>query len=280
MPAFLDRSPQCLSRRRLLVALPAALAAVPPVLQAGSGDEVRIGGTGAGLALAALLFDGHPGVRVVPNLGSGGGLKALAAGAIDIALSARPLGGAERAARLSGREWLRSPFVWAAHPDVPVSDLTLGELAALYDGRTRSWRSGAPVRLVLRPENDIDSVFMRGLDPALAQALAAAHARPGMHIAVTDMEAVESLTRMPGGIGITTYGLVRVMAQQLQVLSLGGVRPGIDTLADGRWPHVKTVSVVTRGTAAPAIAAVLEAMFSTRAAAVLSAAGCLSARRP
>lgn len=280
MPKPTTPSPQRLIRRRLLQALPAALASLPSVLQARSGDEVRIGGTGVGLALAALLFDGRPGVRVVPNLGTGGGLKALAAGAIDIALTARPLSGAERALNLSEREWLRSPFVWAAHPDVPASDLTLGELAALYDGRTRTWRNGAPVRLVLRPENDTDSVFMRGLGPALAQALAAAHARPGTHVAVTDMEAVDALTRMPGGIGLTTYGLVRVMARQLQVLSLGGVRPGVDTLTDGRWPHVKTVSVVTGPAVAPAAAAVIEAMFGTQAAAVLASAGCLTTRRP
>jgi phosphate transport system substrate-binding protein len=273
-------APSPLARRQLLAALPAWLAGVPLAVQARSGTEVLIGGTGAGLALAARIFEGRTGVRVVSNLGTGGGLKALAAGAIDIALAARPLNEAERGARLVERDWLRSPFVWAAHPEVPVSGLTLDELAALYDGRTAKWRNGLPVRLVLRPENDSDTAFMRSLGPALSQALSAAHARPGTHVAVTDMEAIEALARMPGGVGITTLGLVRTMGATLKVLNLGGVRPDLDTLTDGRWPHAKTVTAVTRSDAAPATAAVLDAMFAAPAAAVLASAGCQPARRP
>jgi ABC-type phosphate transport system substrate-binding protein len=59
-------------------------------------EAVRIGGTGSGTALlgklAALYLEARPDTRIQimsPSLGSTGGLRALAAGRIDIVVSGR-----------------------------------------------------------------------------------------------------------------------------------------------------------------------------------------------
>ena len=63
----------------------------------GSAETLRIGGTGAALGPMARLGDAfqdlHPDttIEILPSLGSGGGIKATMAGAIDIGLSSRDL---------------------------------------------------------------------------------------------------------------------------------------------------------------------------------------------
>lgn len=265
-------------RRRLLAALawpacspwPAALAQ-PAARAAG---EVLIGGTGAALGVATRLLAGVGAVRVLPSLGTGGGLKALAAGAIDIALAARPLSDAERVAGLVAREWFRTPLVWATHPALAVSALGIDELLALYSGRTSRWPGGEAVRVVLRPENDADTQLMRSLGPAAAEALKAAHARPGLMVAATDAEAVEAIARQPGAIGTTSWCMVHIDAPALKVLDVGGVRPSLENMAAGRWPLAKRVHLVTRGAPAEPVRAVLDKLAGRAAAPGLAAAGC------
>ena len=69
--------------------------------------ELVIGGTGTALGgmqlLAKAFSEDHPEIKtvVLPSLGSGGGIKALGAGKIDLSLSARPLKDKESATGLT-----------------------------------------------------------------------------------------------------------------------------------------------------------------------------------
>jgi phosphate transport system substrate-binding protein len=264
---------------RWLCALPVVPALLPVLAhaQARQPGELLAGGTGAGLGPAQRLLEGTPKLRFVPNLGTSGGLKAVAAGAIDLALSARRLNDAEKAQGLVEREFFSTPVVFAVHADVPLRRATLAELVALYAGRTPQWSSGAPVRLVLRPETDSDSRFLAALSPAMAEAQAAARARPGAHVATTDADATEALARINGSLGLTTLGLVRADNRGLRVLELDGVMPDAQTLATKRYPHGKTIYWVTRGEPAPAALAVLQATTTRPARQSLLELGCIAA---
>ena len=63
----------------------------------GQAADLTLGGTGADLETMRVLGEAfekaNPGItiEVLPSLGSGGGIKALLAGVIDLALTARPL---------------------------------------------------------------------------------------------------------------------------------------------------------------------------------------------
>ncbi len=67
---------------------------IPVLAQA---EEIKIGGTGGALATMQLLGDAysknHPETKIIvlPSLGSSGGIKAVLAGAIQVAVSSRPI---------------------------------------------------------------------------------------------------------------------------------------------------------------------------------------------
>lgn len=81
--------------------------------------EIKIGGTGAALGtmqvLAQAYAESQPNAKitVLPSMGSGGGIKAVLAGAIEIGLSSRPLSEAEAKAGAVAVELGRTPFVFA-----------------------------------------------------------------------------------------------------------------------------------------------------------------------
>jgi phosphate transport system substrate-binding protein len=236
--------------------------------------ELFVGGTGSGAIPFQKALDGAHQLHFVPNLGTSGGLKALAAGAIDLALSARNLTEAEKAQGLVERELFQTPVVFAVNSDVPLRRATLAELAALYAGRTASWSSGMPVRLVLRPDTDSDSRFLKSMSPAMAEALVLAQARPGATVATTDTDATEALERIGGSLGMTTLGLVRAEGRRLQVLELDGVKPGIDTLLAKRYPFGKAIFLATRGTPSAELQAIFATVFSRKVAQAFGRLGC------
>src|SRR5687767_3132598 len=106
---FLAASATLFVAAALLVAAGAAQAAA----------EIKIGGTGNALGtmreLAHAYSKLHPGTKVIvlPSLGSGGGIKAATNGAIDIAVSSRPLKDDERQPDVVETEYARTPFVFA-----------------------------------------------------------------------------------------------------------------------------------------------------------------------
>src|ERR1700753_2742204 len=75
---------------------------------------LRIGGTGMALgamttiSAAFVASETDAAMEVLPSLGTGGGLAAVAAGAIDLALSARPLTDTDRAKGLMSWAYART----------------------------------------------------------------------------------------------------------------------------------------------------------------------------
>ena len=83
-------------------------------------------------------------MKVLPSLGTSGGLAAVTAGAIDVAVAARPLNEAEHAKGLQCFPYAQTPLAFVTHPDVGVSGVTLAEVAAILAGRRRAWPNGTP----------------------------------------------------------------------------------------------------------------------------------------
>src|SRR5258706_5164321 len=135
--------------------------------------EVKIGGTGNALGtmreIALAYSHGDPGtkVTVLPSLGSGGGINAVANGVIDIAVSSRPLKDDERALGLVESEYARTPFVFAVPAKSTVIAMTSAQIADLYSGRTQAWPEGGRVRLVMRPASGGDSQQIRKMTAAI-----------------------------------------------------------------------------------------------------------------
>lgn len=219
--------------------------------------ELKIGGTGTGLGTLQKLADAfkkiHPEakIKIMPNLGSTGGIKAVSAGALHIGVSSRPLSQSERSARLSEREISRSPFVFVTSLKTPVSNLTFAEVAAIYSGEKKFWSNGTKVRPVLRPVKDTDTELIKAMSPEIARACASAHAREGMNIELTDTDAAEILERVPGSIGTSTLALIISEKRKLKPLALNGIAPSLRALADNSYPYHKAMYLITGPDPAP-----------------------------
>jgi phosphate transport system substrate-binding protein len=241
-------------------------------------ETVRVGGTGSALQVMQILGDAYRRIdpqfelKVVPNLGSSGGLRALAGGAIEAALTGRDVNDEERRAGLSAFTYGRTPLVLAtSRPNPP--GLTLAEIADIYAGRRDKWPDGTPIRLVLRPPSDIDTRTLAAMSPAIAAALEQAAARPGMLVPVTDQESADDLARLRGSLGTSSLALILAEKRPLHVLTIAGVVPSAKSVGDGSYPHAKTMYLVVRGVPAGALAGFIGFVRSPAGKAILEQTG-------
>ena len=228
---------------------------VPAVSQAQqtaqAATRIRIGGSGSALGTLRLLADAfeknHPqsSFVIVPSLGSGGGIRALQAGAIDLAVISRPLKDSERGPDVLATEYARTPLVFAVTVTTNVSAVTTPELVSIYAGERKTWADGQPLRLVLRPDTESDTDILKSVSPGMSQAVTAAQARHGMITALTDKANAESLETIPGAVGTTTLAQITSEKRGLRPLALDGVSPSPATLANGKYLYYKTMFTVS-----------------------------------
>jgi phosphate transport system substrate-binding protein len=242
---------------------------------AGASVILRIGGTGMALAtmrqLGAAFMAARPGVvlNVLPSLGTGGGLAAVAAGAIDLAVSVRPVNEAEQTKGLRCLPYARTPIAFVTHPGVGVRDTTLSAVARIFTGAMSSWPNGTVIRLVRREPSDADWTTLRAQSPDLAQAVTAALARPGLLTVATDQENADSLERLPGSFGAMSIGQMCAEGRRVVPLSLDGEAPQIEALAAGRYRLSRTLHVIWRDRPAPDVAGFLDFLQTERAGTIL-----------
>ena len=244
-------------------------------------QPLRLAGTGSAVAAmtrlgaAAEARDATLHIRVLPSLGSTGAIRAVADGAIDLAVSGRPLRESERTLGVASREVARTPFLFAVGPRVGATSLTTDDLAAIYLGTLLSWPDGQRIRPVLRPASDVDTDIVRAISPAIAAALDAAARRPGMLVAVTNTECGEMLARSPGSVGPTSLLQLRSETHPLRPLRWNGVEPTLENLASGRYPLGKSVHLVFRAPAGNGVRRFLAYLASPAAHALLRELGAL-----
>lgn len=212
---------------------------------------VTIGGTGSGLGtmrlLAAAFEKSHPGanIKVISGMGSSGGIKAVLHGAVDIAISGRPLKEDERKDGAIISEYARTPFVFVANGAVKKSGVTIKELEKIYSNQMTNWPDGTRIRLVTRPDAETDTKIVKSLSPAMEQAVKSANSREGMILAVTDQDNADMLEKIPGALGGCTLAQVISENLKLKILGFNGVEPSVNSLRDGSYRLFKVLYLVT-----------------------------------
>ena len=258
-----------------------ALAGWSPSAVAGPAT-LRIGGTGGALGGMQLLADAfmrsHPDVeiQILPSLGSGGGIRALRAGAIDIALSSRPRKQKERSRsdeEIIEVEYARTPFVFVTRPEIDVNNITSSEVAATYAGQIAAWPNGQARRLILRPLSESDTRILRSLSEEVDRAVEVASARPGMIVAVNDQENADALEAARGTFGTMTLGQLHAEGRRLKALDLDGVAPTLESLATGTYPMSKRFYLIADPARSSLAAELVTFMRSPAAAEILTASG-------
>lgn len=221
--------------------------------------DIKIGGSGGPTVslgpVTAAFHERHPDVHAVllPTLGSQGGIRAAAQGSIDIGISGRELKAEERASGVVQIEFARTPFVFATASSTKATGVTLQDLVRIYDGTLTHWPDGSRLRLVLRPPGDSDNQVLRAHSDELRKASIAAESRPGMVVAITDLDSVEQIEKIPGAFGTTTLGQMLSEQRSLRPLSLDGVTPSVANAMNGTYRMHKRLFMVIRPDAGPAV---------------------------
>jgi phosphate transport system substrate-binding protein len=237
-------------RLRRAAACAAAVLVASTIFGAACAETIKIGGTGAALGTMRLLADAYTAehanvtATVLPSLGTTGGIKALLAGEIDIALTLRSLNSTEAAGGARSVEYARTPFVFATAISASAQGITTAELVDIYLGKQTLWPDGAKIRLVIRPTGDNDSEMVRNISPEMRSAERYAEQRKGLLFAVTDTEAADNLERVPGALGPSSLALIASEKRALKALALNGVVPTTAALADGSYPLGKSFYMV------------------------------------
>jgi len=258
---------------RLLVVLMLLVA-----LPADANEKMRLGGTGSGLELVRQLAGlyarqhQHVDIQVVPSLGSTGGIKAVQAGALDLAISARPVKPEEQG--VESIHLCRTPVAFAVHPANTVSAIRTAELVPLYGTVSQTWANGERVRLLLRPDAEIDTKLLRSLSPAVEQALSQAKLRPGMIMAVTDQDNLKLLQTIPGAFGMATLAMVTAERAKVRLLAFNGIEPTLQNLELGRYPLVRDYYLIAKTPASQPVQRVISFARSARGAALMKALNC------
>ncbi len=138
-------------------------------------ETLSVGGTGSSAPLVKLLFDEFRKAvpeaalkQASPPLGSGGALKALASGRIDLALIGRPLKDEERPMVGESFVLAATPFVLASNGGLKKNGFTPDELVAVYAGTVTKWDDGSSIRLILRASFESDTLTLKALSPTMA----------------------------------------------------------------------------------------------------------------
>jgi phosphate transport system substrate-binding protein len=250
-----------------------------------AGETIRINGSGSGLDMMKPLMDAyrkaHPGIvfEMEKPLGSAGAIKALLAGALDIAVTSKPLPPEAAAQGAKIRYFGKTPLAIITGKDSYLKNISTAELENIYSGTTRKWPTGETIRVVLRPMHDVDTDILRNLSPAMDAAVTRASRQRGMITAVTDTESNEAVAKTAGSIGASGLTGVVLSKKTLNVIALNGVMPGIKTLADRSYPLAKDIHFVITGKLSPAAAKFLDFIYSDKGRAIAEKTGVLVTAR-
>lgn len=247
---------------------------LPPFLQVGgkstdstspavtTSEGLRLAGSGSNLPMARALSAAfprdeshHPVVHA--SIGSGGGVRALLDGVIDIALVSRPLREHEREQGLVATPYARVPIVVAAHASVPIEDIAQQDLVTLYEGGQRTWANGTRVVVLQRERGDSSHVGVTRVLPQFEAANEVAYREAHWRVLYRDDAMREALTDTRGAIGLFGQGKIPA-GLPVHAIAVDGVMPSPATVDSGTYPFTKDFAFVTRGTPRGETAAFIE----------------------
>jgi phosphate transport system substrate-binding protein len=240
-------------------------------------DVLRVGGTGAVTALLPILVAGMPPheaitLTVIPSLGTGGGLQAVADGALDIAVSARPLKSEEKARGLTLAATLRTPFVLVTSYRRP-DGFKSKEIADIYKSTDAKWPDGALIRVILRPRSETDTAILGAMFPGMAAAIDAVRRRPDIPIAATDQDNLTLAERVPGSLAASSLTQMFTEERHLSLIPIDGVAPSVKALESKAYPFGKLLYFVLASTKKPGAERFIAFLNSQRGQEILRATG-------
>lgn len=193
---------------------------------------------------AAIAFEAHTGGLLrVQGGNTDPGLRALAAGKIDLAGAGRFLTPAEKAAGL-----VETLIGWDAlsvvvHASNPLETLSRSQLKGLFSGQINNWRELGGADL---PVQVISSPLGSGMRAAVTELVLASSPMTRRElIAARVADCDDQVARYAGGVCLLSHSMVQ--AREVKVVEVEGVLPTRENVANRHYPLVKPLLLVTRG---------------------------------
>ena len=225
-------------------------------------------------ALSESFMAANGGVTVNYNpTGSGSGITAVQEGTCDIGLSSRALKDEEKAAGLKETVLAYDGIAIIVHPDNPVSDLTLEQIAKLYTGEITNWKDvgGNDAEVVL-----IGREAASGTRDGFESITGTKDKCQYRQELTSTGDVITAVSQNPDAIG---YASLASIKDTVKALNVGGVTPSEATVKDGSYLVQRPFVLVTvEGKAlSPAAQAFFDYALSADAASIISAAGAVAA---
>ena len=224
-------------------------------------------------ALSEAFTAQNSGVTVNYNpTGSGSGITAVQEGTCDIGLSSRALKDEEKSAGLKETVLAYDGIAIIVHPDKPVSDLSVEQLAKLYTGEITNWKDVGG--------NDAEAVLI-GRE-------AASGTRDGFEFITgtkdkcqyrqeltSTGDVITAVSQNPDAIG---YASLASIKDSVKALNVDGVTPSEATVKDGSYKVQRPFVLVTMEgkELSPAAQAFFDYAISSDAASIIAKAGAVA----
>ena len=225
-------------------------------------------------ALSESFMAANGGVTVNYNpTGSGSGITAVQEGTCDIGLSSRALKDEEKAAGLKETVLAYDGIAIIVHPDNPVSDLTLEQIAKLYTGEITNWKDvgGNDAEVVL-----IGREAASGTRDGFESITGTKDACQYRQELTSTGDVITAVSQNPDAIGYASLASVK---DTVKALNVDGVTPSEDTVKDGSYKVQRPFVLVTME--GKELSAAAQAFFdyalSADAASIIAKAGAVAA---
>ena len=205
--------------------------------------------------------------------GSGAGITAVQEGTCDIGLSSRALKDEEKAAGLKETVLAYDGIAIIVHPDNPVSDLSIEQIAKLYTGEITNWKDvgGSDAEVVL-----IGREAASGTRDGFESITGTKDKCQYRQELTSTGDVITAVSQNPDAIG---YASLAAIKDSVKALSVDGITPSETTVKDGSYQVQRPFVLVT--VEGKALSAAAQSFFdyatSADAADIIAKAGAVAA---
>jgi len=210
---------------------------------AAQAETIKVGGSGSMIPLLTILGKAYvkknPKDSVEVNqksMGQPGGIAALNAGAVDIAMSAMPITPAQARLQVKAIEIARVAGVVGVNSKVSVSHLTSQQLCDIYAGKIKNWKqvggANEPIAALTRPDSDSTKAMFRSAFACMADLKEA----PEILNLPKEIDMINSLSSVHNAIGQINSIALADAAGKFKAIKIDG--RSHEMMQSGKWPFI------------------------------------------
>lgn len=211
--------------------------------------------------LAEAFMTENSGVRIdVQGGGSSVGVKAAGEGTSDIGMASREIKESELAEfpNLEVFVIARDGIAIIAHPDVPVSDLSVEQVRDIFSGKINNWKDlGGEDEFIIVVSREEGSGTRGAFEELVMDEDALIAGTAILQPSNGSIRTTVSTT--PYSIGYLSFGY---LDETVKSISINGIAPTEPNAADGSYPIVRPLNMLTNGEPAGAVRAFLDFILS------------------